>query len=56
MPGRRRKVPGRQFLLDRILPGQQPVHRRIYLIGAGILDAQVRAQGGVGPPAGGGQL
>jgi hypothetical protein len=34
----------------------QPVQRRIHLVPAGIVDAEVGGQGGVGPPAPGRQL
>ena len=54
--GRGAQVPGRQPGLDAVLLAGQPVHRRVDVIGAGPVHAQVGAQGGVGPPGQGGQL
>ena len=53
---RRGQVPGRQSRLDRVLPGCQPVHRGVDVIGGRLLHAQVGAQGHIGPPGQGGQL
>ena len=58
-PGRvglRGQVAAGQFRLDRVLPVLQPVHRRVDVIGAGIGDAEVAAEGSVVPPGQGGQL
>jgi hypothetical protein len=49
-------VPAGQAPLDPLLPLAEPVHRGVHLVGGGLGDAQVDPQGGVGPPAGGGQL
>ena len=50
------QVPGRQGGLDVILPGGQPVHRVIDLIGGRPGHSQVGAEGDVVPPADRGQL
>jgi hypothetical protein len=50
------QVPGGELLLDAVLPGGQPVHRGVDLIGGGARHAQVRAEGHILPPAGRGQL
>jgi Transposase len=50
------QVPGGEFRLDGVLAGQQPVHRGVHLVGAGLAHAEVGTQGGVGPVAQGGQL
>jgi len=42
--------------LDVVLLLAEPVHRGVALIGGSVDHAQVGGQGGVGPPAGGGQL
>ena len=54
--GIRAEVAAGQSRLDRVLPVLQPVHRGVDIIGAGIGDAEVGAQGGVVPPGQGGQL
>ena len=58
-PGRvrgRGEVPAGELALDRVLPGGQPVHRRVRLVGGGVLDAEVGAERDVAPPGQGGQL
>ena len=47
---------GREPGLDRVLAVLQPVHRGVDVIGGRLRDAEVGAQGGVGPPGQGGQL
>ena len=54
--GLRGQVAAGQVRFDRVLPVFQPVHRGVDVIGAGIGDAEVAAQGGVVPPGQGGQL
>ena len=46
----------RQLLLDRLLPGSQPVHGLVNLVGAGTGDPEIIGEGGVWPPPGGGQF
>src|SRR5664280_880650 len=53
---RRAQVPIGQRGLDGVLALEKPIHRRIRLVGADLGQAEVSGQGGVGPPAGGGQL
>ena len=58
-PGRvrvRGEVPAGELLLDRVLPGLQPVHRRVGLVGGGAGDAEVGAERHVAPPGEGGKL
>ena len=43
----RGQVPGGELLLDLPLPGYQPVHRRVHVIGARVGHAQVGAERGV---------
>ena len=50
------QVPGGQRGLDGVLAAEQPVQRRVHLVGGRVGHPQVGGQGGVGPPAGGGQL
>src|SRR5205085_2728960 len=50
------QVPGGQPVFDRVLPGQKPVHGRINLVGGRGVNAQVGAERGIRPPAGGGQF
>jgi hypothetical protein len=45
-----------ELSLDRLLPGLQPVHRRVRLVGGGVLDAEVGAERDVVPPGDRGQL
>ena len=45
-----------QFRLDGVLPVPEPVHRGVDVIGSRVRDAEVGAQGGIGPPGQGGQL
>ena len=52
----RGQVAAGQFGLDAVLPGCQPVHRCVDVIGGGARDAQVAAEGDIGPPGQGGQL
>ena len=47
---------GRELGLDHVLPVLQPVHRGVDVIGGRVRDAEVGAQGGIGPPGQGGQL
>ena len=54
--GLRGQVAAGQLRLDRVLPVLQPVHRGVDVIGGRPGDAEVGAQGGVGPPGQGGQL
>jgi hypothetical protein len=49
-------VPAGELALDDVLPGLQPVHRRVRLVGRGVLDAEVGAERGIAPPGEGGQL
>ena len=51
-PGRFAAGPGAggEPALDRVLPGSQPVHRRVLLVGGGVLDAEVRAERHIAPP------
>ena len=53
---RRAEVAAGQPGLDRVLPVPEPVHRRVDVVGRRVRDAEVGAQGGVGPPGQGGQL
>ena len=53
LPG---QVAAGQLRLDGVLPVLQPVHRGVDVIGAGIGDAEVGAQGDISPPGQGGQL
>ena len=46
----------RELLLDRLLPREQPIHRRVQIVLAGFLHAEVLGQRGGVPPARGGQL
>ena len=58
-PGRvggRGEVPAGELALDRVLPGGQPVHRRVRLVGGGVLDAEVGAERHIAPPGQRGQL
>ncbi len=50
------QVPARQGGLDLVLPGCEPVHRRVDLVGGRPGHPQVRAEGDVVPPADRGQL
>jgi hypothetical protein len=50
------QMPRGQFLLDRILAGQQPVHGRVKIVLVGIGHAEVFSQGRAVPTTGGGQL
>jgi hypothetical protein len=52
----RLQVPAGKGPLDPLLPLAEPIHRGIDLIGGRVLDAQIVREGGVVPPAGGGQL
>ena len=54
--GLRAEVAAGQLRLDRVLAVLQPVHRRVDVIGGRPGHAQVRAQGGIGPPGQGGQF
>jgi len=49
-------VPPGELALDRVLPGGQPVHRRIGLVGGGMLDAEVGPERHIAPPGQRGQL
>jgi len=44
-------VPLCQLVLDRILPGEQPVHGAVELVLAGIGHAEILGQGSAAPPA-----
>ena len=50
------EVVGGEFLLDGLLPGGEPVHRRIDLVGASRGNTEVGGEGGVLPPPRRGQL
>jgi hypothetical protein len=52
----RREVPAGEFLLDRLLPVLQPVHRGVGFVGGRVFDAEVGAEGRVRPPGDRGQL
>ena len=53
---RRGEVAAGEALLDGVLPGLQPVHRRVHVVGRRVLDAEVGAERRVGPPGQRGQL
>ncbi len=53
---RRGQVAGGQPCLDRVLPGAEPVHRRVDVISGRAGNAQVGPEGGVVPPGQRGQL
>ncbi len=58
-PGRvrgRGEMPAGELALDGVLPGFQPVHRRVGLVGGGILQAEVGAERDIAPPGQRGQL
>jgi len=50
------QMPSRQGLIDGVLAPDQPVHRRVHLVGGRPCHTQIARQGGVGPPRGGGQF
>ena len=50
------QVPAGELHLDRVLPGPEPVHRRVHVISVDLGHAQVGAERGVAPPGQGGQL
>ena len=50
------KMPAGQPRLDPILPGQKPIHRRVEFVDMRAFDVEFRLQGGVLPPARGGEL
>ena len=52
----RGEVPAGEPRLDGVLPGLQPVHRRVHVVGRRRLDAEVGAECRVGPPGEGGQF
>src|SRR5438034_3964767 len=44
------QVPAGQFRLDGLLPGQQPVHRGVHLVGGRVGQVQIDAECAVRPP------
>ena len=42
-------MPRRQLLFDPVLPANQPIHRRVDLVGGGVGHPHIR-QGDIGPP------
>jgi len=51
-----RKMTGRQFLLDALLPRQQPIHRLVEIVFRGVGDPQDLGERCDMPPPGGGEL